>query len=346
MKLVNMVKEKGYENSIEEAIRIAAPYLMNEKNIIEIMDDFQHRGIIAPEIRQYFEIKLETAAIIMRIERLFGEYGHEVHGVIYLLDRDVKSTQGDYGTVHYIAAPHLGEDIVKGMTNFEIGPYKGLCGKAVFLKSVYVSNDLEKEECFTREQLELFEKYKIQSCASVPILVNNKVVATCALFSHKPLGILSLKLNERLMNKIHRLEKTFDRLQYEWKHIRKIAISAIISKEGKLKYVDSNLEYSLGVHPKDLITEDRAPFALVCEEDKPYILEAFQKCVKEKVSTSVVHRVQAPEVGEVVLQTDYEPILNENGEVRYVAATYISNTIRCKQFERDLKIIEENISLF
>jgi PAS domain-containing protein len=338
MKLVNMVKERGYENTIEDAIRIAAPLLNDGKNIKEILDEWNHKGIVSPEIYQYFEIKLETAALIMKIERLFAEFGHTVYGIIYLLDR-TKRCDVTYGSVHYIAAPHLGEDIIRNMTAFDIGPTKGLCGKAIYEDNIYVSNHLANEDCFTEEQLYLFEKYNLNSAVSVPIVVDGIVVATVALMSNEKIGNLQYALKKRLINKIHSLESTFDRLQHQWKSIRKIEISSIHDKTGVVKYIDSNIEYCLGIHPSDIIGRNRS-LDLVVEEDKIYRHMAFERAIKEKRPESIVYRLNSP-VGEVMVETTFTPIFNKDGSLRYVQSITKTNTLRCKEFERDLKNIKE-----
>lgn len=339
MKLVNMVKERGYENIIEESIKIAAPFIEDGKNISVILDEWSHKGIIPAEVRQYFEVKLESAKIVLMIERLFAEYGLDAQGIIYLLDNESSTNADEYGTLHFITAPNIGEHIMRKMNQFVITPTNGSCGKSIYHKGIYTTNDPYSEEAYNAGHHEVFRENNIQAITSVPIFTNDRVVATCGLLHHNKIEHIPEELTKRLMNKIHSLEETLDRLQHEWKEIRVNTISAFIQPNGQVAYCDSNLEFSLGIHPREFIGKSLEFDNFVIDEDKPYIRKAFMECVNKKEPTTIVYRVNSPlpEVGEVTLQTLYKPVLNADGSVRCVESETTSNTFNCKKFQIDLQ---------
>nr|WP_106779936.1 hypothetical protein [Lysinibacillus timonensis] len=336
MKLVNMIKERGYIKKIEQSIHKAAPYLLSEKNSKSILQEMQRQSIIGPETYQFFETKLETAKIILKTERFVKEsFGLNVQGMLFLFDRNVKAP-GNFGTLYYITAPNMNDEIIQAFNEFDVGPSSYVANQIILNKQI-VQGSVKDLQIETSHQ-NTMEKYGFKDYFVVPIVLNGVTVAAIALFSPNKIPKLTKKMKTRIFNYLHLMENAIDHLQYQWQSLRKIRWSCIISNDGFLSYIDSAFEYALGEDVCYINSQKSIPHDYFTHpEDKEGQRECFKKSVCEKIPQTFVGR-GIYDVGIIVVEVHFKPILNDDGSVRYVLGEGFTNTILCKQFEREVKL--------
>lgn len=200
----------------------------------------------------------------------------EVIGSVLLLDETQRLRLG--------AAPNLPPSFTQAIDGLAIGPQVGSCGSAAYHGHVVICADIAQDPTWAAYR-DLALEHGLRACWSAPIINDNRVVGTFALYYRKPhvptpqeQALVSLAAavagfaieHARALTAVRESEARFRTLVQHSSDI-----ITLLDHDGTIRYQSPSITRVLGYQPEELSGTNA--FALIHPEDLPHVEQLFRQ---------------------------------------------------------------------
>ncbi|MBA3665191.1 MAG: PAS domain S-box protein [Bacteroidetes bacterium] len=271
--------------------------------------------------------------LIMSIERHASD--HEMKASILLLDDEGKR-------LLHGSAPSLPEAYNQAIDGIAIGEHVGSCGRAAFTKKAVIVSDI-KTDVLWKDFKDLAISHNLRSCWSTPILSEDKVLGTFALYYNKPhtptkedrntiefakhtaaLVIIAKKREEKYKIVKEQLELTFENIPSAIYHLDKDGNVLYLNKKGANLMGYSSVEEVLAVKDVSKLREKLdSTFRVLDEKGVPFPRERSSISLAFKTGKpceTVLQFINRNSGSSLWLLSRAAPMLDQKGEITTVLA--------------------------
>lgn len=333
MKLVNLVEQYRYKKEIVRQISEIAPELLTTKNIRLLVQKLYDIGVVYPEEKTYFEVRLQAKLVCLLVEKMFAEYGWDVNAGLILVDKEDKSR---FGKTVFLSCPHFPEEIKNLFDEKPIDPFGGVGCRSLVVNKIVECRDIFTSPLYNEKMLEVLHKYGIQSAVSFPIHFdeNGSVIGTLVVNSRTKLKMCD-EIRAKIVDKLEDLEHVFTGLNEAWKNKDVIRFKGIMSPDCMMVYIDPEVENAIGFTQHDIIHQMH--FNQFTHPDDRDMVAKQMAPLKEGKTSRTVYRCLTKDGSYKVIQILTIPVKETDGTLRYYENHVAVNSAACKEFESKLK---------
>jgi PAS domain S-box-containing protein len=269
------------------------------------------------------------AEILDNLCRIVESQTSGVRASISLLDGD---------RLWHGAAPSLPKLYTDAINGDAIGPSAASCGTAAYRGEPVIVSDIATDPLWA-EHRDLALSHSLRACWAVPVLSQGKVMATLAMYYHKPRQ--PTQRDQEMVGQIthlagfaiqHKLAR--EKLQRSEAYL---AEAAKLTHTGswawdvraqKVLYCSDEMFRIFGLDPAESLPTRKNFRQRVHPEDRGWVDKRFERSLRQRVDSFDEYRVLLPDGTVKHINSSGHPILNEEGELVEFIATAVDVTER------------------